>query len=63
YSNHASFFYNKSKFEHKFNFLKNNPRESVMREVKEKLTLNFYGIKTVTDALNKLGKIPDDQVI
>lgn len=44
------------------NFIKTNPQKAVMRQKKDKLTLRFENIKTITAAISALSDISPDRV-
>jgi transcription-repair coupling factor (superfamily II helicase) len=56
-SNQESPYYQSEKFTHVLNFVQQNPSRCRMREAKDKLTLTFFNIKTIEDALDVLKRV------
>ncbi len=56
-SNQESPYYQSEKFTHVLRFVQQNPSLCKMREAKDKLTLTFFKIRTIQDALGVLKRI------
>ncbi len=61
-SNQESPFYQSEKFAQVLNFVQNNPAKCRMKEAKDKLSLTFYRIKTIEDALRILRSVDPVEV-